>query len=463
MRSIVNGRDPIYSLWCSTHKKAERYRLMRYHVKTDYEGMTLLLNVVTGEMVLLSEAERILIDSLPAAYRPEMDGLITHRFLVPETFDELTSVIQLRRAVRRFEFNKDQLKAFTILPTTACNARCFYCYENNYPAYTMDERIALSLVDYIESTRGDANEVSLCWFGGEPTLGVRYIDFICDHLKERNISYVSSMISNGFLFDKEMARKAKDKWKLRNIQITLDGTEEVYNKVKSYINPGNNPYQRVLDNIRSLLEENIYVSVRMNMDLYNKDNLILLIDELSDRFAEFDRFSVYVHEIFEGMGYDPILRTWAELQSVVKQKYLIESYIESKGLKRSKYPFAKNLPHLKISFCMADNPRSVVINPEGRIGKCQHVQYSHLIGDMQNKDLIDKDELSYWLDFDFMQGCRSCTLFPACGVPQTCASGRSCIPDEVDHKLTLVKNRMIQIIQEVALLEETEVDDKGRN
>ena len=36
------------------------------------------------------------------------------------------------------------------------------------------------------------------------------------------------MVSNGYLLNSEMILRAVEQWKLREIQITLDGTEEKY-------------------------------------------------------------------------------------------------------------------------------------------------------------------------------------------------------------------------------------------
>lgn len=446
MQIIVKGKDPGYSLWCNPAIEQGNYRLMRYHVKTECNGNTILLNTVTGEAVSLSKQEIDLVNSLPSPYITEMNDLVAHRFLVPESFDELASVYQLRKIIRSYTFCKDQINAFTILPTTACNARCFYCYESEYPRHTMNEEMARLVVEYIEANCGDSQKASLSWFGGEPTLGEKYIDYICDHLENDNIQFHSSMVSNGFLFTKEMAHKAKNKWRLNNIQITLDGTEEVYNEVKSYINPGENPFQRVLNNIKYLLGEGIYVSIRMNLDRHNSDNLIKLIDLLAERFLQYKNFSVYVHEIFEGMGYSPISRSEDELQNVIKMKYSIESYIDSKGLMSSSPLFKKELPSIKTAFCMADNPTSVMVNPEGKLGKCQHTQFSHLYGDLKRKSLIDKKELFYWLEYRVRKECYTCPLYPACGVPQACESGRACEPIEVEHKLALIKKLLLNII-----------------
>lgn len=69
----------------------------------------------------------------------------------------------------------------------------------------------------------------LAWFGGEPLYNAQVIDLICNDLVERGIGYESSMISNGFLFDEKLIKRAAELWRLRQIQITLDGTEGVYN------------------------------------------------------------------------------------------------------------------------------------------------------------------------------------------------------------------------------------------
>lgn len=439
MRTIVKGREPGTSLWRVSPVRSGIYRLMKYHVRSKGEKGTLLLNTVTGELVLLSAEEDVILDCLPTAYKAGMDELIAHRFLVPEAFNEQTSVMQLRKVMRNQVFRKDEITNFTILPTTVCNAKCFYCYENDYPRRTMDKGTANLLIDYIVSHCGEAKKVKLHWFGGEPTLGEDCIDYICEQLCSNGIAFSSGMTSNGYLFTQEMARKAKRNWHLRSIQITLDGTEEVYNKVKAYGNVEGSPFRRVLNNIAYLLDEGINVLIRMNLDNHNADNLSLLIDELAERFQHYDRFSVYIHEIFEGMGYEPIQRSKHELQRIIEIKSLLESYIDSKGLKRPAKNSEKELPYLRISYCMADKPSAIMVNPEGRIGKCQHVQYAHLFGDVKKPSEIDKCELQYWMESQPKKGCSDCPLYPSCSIPSSCESGRACTAMEVNQKLDSIR------------------------
>lgn len=56
------------------------------------------------------------------------------------------------------------------------------------------------------------------------------------------------MVSNGYLFNPTLICEAVDVWKLRKIQITLDGTESVYEKIKQF--GDKQSFQKVIENIR---------------------------------------------------------------------------------------------------------------------------------------------------------------------------------------------------------------------
>jgi len=61
------------------------------------------------------------------------DFLIKNWFLVPENFDEDAVISTIREKQQRIinDTYLDHPKGFTILTTSTCNARCFYCYEKN--------------------------------------------------------------------------------------------------------------------------------------------------------------------------------------------------------------------------------------------------------------------------------------------------------------------------------------------
>ena len=106
----------------------------------------------------------------------------------------------------------------------------------------MTEGMARRVADYIIH-HYNGEKLTLHWFGGEPLYNKPVITQICLLLKEAGVEYSSQMISNGYLIDDEITREAKTLWNLKKIQITLDGTEKIYNQIKAYIYKDINAYQ----------------------------------------------------------------------------------------------------------------------------------------------------------------------------------------------------------------------------
>lgn len=441
MRVIVKGKEQPCKLWNNPKIQPGIYRLMRYHIMDQCEEGTLLLNTVTGELVLLSAEEKELLDRLPAPYESMMDELIVHRFLVPDSFEDSRSVDQLRNLMKKLWAHRE-ITSYSILPTTACNARCFYCFESDMPRYTMTPEMADKVVDYMITHCGESKKIGLKWFGGEPTLGEARIDQICDRLTEKGFSYTSSMISNAYLFTKEMARKAKEKWKLTFIQITLDGTEEIYNRTKAYVNAKGNPFQRVMDNIGFLLDEDVRVSVRMNLDKHNVDDLAALVDVLVNRFSGYKNFSAYAAPLFENCGFEPLTHKDNERDELVNAVVRLNQYIESKGCYGSSV-FSQNgdCPSLKTNYCMANNPNSLQVNPLGEFSKCEHVLFDHLVGNINDGHDFDSIIGSYWLETSYKDTCKPCSLYPSCGMIEYCPS-LPCTDLQMDEKVKEVQRQI---------------------
>lgn len=448
MRTIVKGNENILKFWNGVAHQEVSYRLIRYHIRDDCSEGSLLLNTVTGELVILSAEEQEILNDLPHSYQPAMDDLIAHRFLVPESFEDLRSVNQLRNVMKKLRAS-EVITGFTIIPTSNCNARCFYCYESNEPHYSMTPETADKVADYIVDHCG-GKKVSLNWFGGEPTLGEKRIDQICNRLKEKGIEFFSFMISNGYLFTREMARKAKEQWCLCSIQITLDGTETIYNQTKSYVNVQDNPFRRVLDNIAFLLDEKIRVSVRMNLDFHNADDLKELIQQLADRFADRKNFTAYVHELFEDQGFSPVSHSLAERLRLEEIKDALNGLIEQKGcISAGSFRNESGLPALKVFYCMSDTPTSLQINPLGQFGKCEHFLFGELIGDLDQGFDFNSSQTLYWLQPTYEESCKDCRLYPYCGKIETCITRNPCFSDSIrDIKMQSVINKMRQRVKE---------------
>ncbi len=410
MQIIIHGNRDYQKFFSLTPEKGRGpYVPSHYMLKRETEDGVLLCSTLTGELVLLSPEEKQALDRCPADLSPVTQGLIRHRFLVPQGVREDLTVEQLRAVMMKRLEAKRVIVNYNILPTTFCNARCFYCFESGVRHVHMSNETADRLVKFIASHHG-GKKVTLAWFGGEPMLGMRQIDRICRGLDRLNISYVSDMTSNGFLFDADLARHAREAWQLKSIQITLDGTREIYNRIKAYLSAGEDPYERVLRNIGLLADEGVRVRIRLNMDSHNEKDLENLIDELSDRFAGKKTVRVYVAILDEGAGFDPISHTPEEQERLVKRLSQLRDRLEEKGWPHFR---AGMLPGLCINSCRADDPHSVQCTPEGILSKCVTHIYEDTVGSLE-EGVTDREKEVWWRQRAPFDGCETCPLYPSC-------------------------------------------------
>lgn len=409
MKTIVEPKKNISSLWGKQRIREDTiYRLMRYVLRVDFEDKVLLHNVVTGQLVLLTGQEADLLSSLPSKPSELARELIINHFLVPEDFDEYRSVNQLRKIYQSRETG-DSINHYVILPTSFCNARCFYCYESDYPRVHMTEETAERLIEYIEKHR-KGKEVTIQWFGGEPLVGIQRIDQICKGLKEKGIPYTSSMISNGYLFDEEIVERSVSLWNLQRVQITLDGTEDVYNRVKAYVSVQDNPFERVLRNIELLINKKVHVNIRLNVDFYNKEDIQKLIEILRERFGGRKYISVYPNMLFNDQGYQPVHHTQEEILELVQ---IVNDF--TKQLKDYDLGFDRiKIPMLQASQCMADNPHALEIQPDGSFCRCEHETITDSYGNIDD-GIIEPQKVRMWREtIEMTDYCPECYLYPAC-------------------------------------------------
>ena len=399
--------------------KGRKYRLNRYCLQQEVDEGTLIHNGLTGSEVLIRPFE--LMNIFTTSKCDYADFLLKNYFIVPEEYDEEEVVNVIRSKFQKhIPVNYlDHPYKFIILTTTRCNARCFYCYEMNSKGKThMSYETAEKVAEYILDVVVPGSKIELGWFGGEPLFNSDVIEIICSRLASAGIKFTSNMISNCYLLDEEMLQKAKYDWNLTNIQVTFDGTEEVYNKIKNYIyKEGESPYKIVLNNVKALLNHGISVSVRMNCDHHNFENLKSLIQELHENFKNEGNFSMYVWPLFE-IGFK---RTSEEKKILYESVLTLEKMLLDLG-----YPVSHGFSDgIKISHCMVDSGNAVTISPNGDIGLCEHYIDRDFISHINNP--LDKnfDIIKSWRNYvKPNEFCKDCVLYPECLKMQKC-------PDEV--------------------------------
>lgn len=413
MKTIVEGNSKISKLLGEQRVTEKNYRLMKYLIRLDCEDGVLLHNSVTGQLVLLNNEESKAIQNLPCVQNECITDLIKGHYLVPVDYDEKEIVHKIRILLRKL-FSPKYMDGYTILTTTNCNARCFYCYESDYPRVNMDKAMADKIVDYMVLHKGKG-PLKISWFGGEPLVGIARIDQISNRLHDLNIEFSSTMITNGYLFDKPIVQRAAQIWNLKTVQITLDGTEEIYNRTKSYINANNNPFRRVFDNIALLLKEKIHVLIRLNLDQHNVDDLNCLIEQLYNSFNMYENFEVYVHVLFENEGFTPIKRDSKNREELYLKEIALNDHLEKMGLKKRH----TSLPVLKDRYCMADGDGAVCINPDGYLFKCEHTGVRDAFGHIE-RGITDECNIQKFRETVELENCSECPIYPSCILLSNC-------------------------------------------
>lgn len=372
-------------------KQNIKYRLSNFVIKQVTDDGILLYNNVTGCLLFFKSENEI---------KDHFVFLVEHWFYLPVgSFNECDWVDFLRK--KRIENASHQgINSYVIMTTLDCNARCFYCYEKGIPHISMTEKNAIATSEYIQ--RHSTNKVKLTWFGGEPLLNTVIIDLICQKLNDFGISYFSHIITNGLLITKDIVDKAINVWKLKRVQITLDGTEQVYLRTKAYINSQGNEFQTVLDNIEVLLNSKIAVNIRLNQDAYNTEDLLVLLDLLHNRFGSNPYLTIYNRLLFNFKGD----YTQKQIDCYYKLKSKLNAWGYLKGY--------KSLNGIINHQCMADSNHALVITPSGLIGKCEHFTKEKMIGSIFTEG-FDPLVLQMWDErYNRQKECNSCPLYPTC-------------------------------------------------
>lgn len=384
------------------------WRMTAHCLRVPCDDNLLLFHTMTGCLLRLNATEAASIDT-DAALRSE---LAAHWFLVPPGFNERKHVRDVREVLRLLKGAKRHVTSFTVLPTTACNARCAYCFEQDLSPKSMDEATARRVAAYMADNCGET--VSISWFGGEPLCNIPAIRTICAELRRRGITYDSILTSNGYFLTPDIACEAKRDWGLKNVQITLDGTKAVYESVKRYVNDCGGAFERVLDNIGGALDAGIETVVRLNIDRNNANDLSELLDLLAARFSGWETCRVNVVPL---QAFTVPVAEFASASEKARTIKNLRDKAEAYGL-LLEHPLEREI---LLNRCKADNDGCEVILPDGHIAKCEHCLNAPYVG---NIDSTERDAalIATWkTEQPEFPTCADCPLYPNCIRTSGCA------------------------------------------
>lgn len=321
-------------------------------------------------------------------------------FYVPDDYNEVDAVCFSSRLIT----SQDRRQYYRIYTTYACNARCPYCYEAGIKPETMSIDTANDLCKFINKNIVDGQPVIFEWFGGEPLINTKIIDYICSETRKncelKNAKFYSRMISNGLLFNESIIEKAKNDWNLTQVQITIDGLKETYERIKGFSEK--NAFEKVLDNIELLLKNNINVSIRLNYDKNNFEEIKRLIKLLGERFSKYKGASVYVRRVM-GDKIDNSLTASAKTDLALLKEIIKAGFVKD---------ILSSIPR-RDNTCVAHMLNSYMVLPNGNITKCSQAGVKgDIVGNI--KDGVDEHKIVKWCSPRLPNKCLKCKMLPLC-------------------------------------------------
>ena len=254
----------------------------------------------------------------------------------------------------------------------------------------------------------DVEKVNINWFGGEPLLNIPIIEYITEQLRKNRIHFKAIIITSGYYIDKVDIITLKEKWNVENIQITLDGTKEEYEKRKRYKNKEKNIFEKVISNIKKFINNKIYVSIRLNIDKKNKDNILELVKYLKHKFSLNSYLNIYI----AFLNYS--LLSELMLSKKEREEIVLNIYEELPVYSCLSYEnVLSNIP--QIYGCLYDDPQAYVIDSKGYIYKCEHYIgiYDKSIGNIYEDDINKKIYKIKGKRSDNTK-CKKCVFYPKC-------------------------------------------------
>ncbi|MFZ0282855.1 MAG: radical SAM protein, partial [Bacteroidales bacterium] len=188
--------------------------------------------------------------------------------------DELSEKSEFKKKYLDFidTREKDEVQIFFVT-NYSCNFTCSYCYQDQYqnPRIELNRDVIDAFFGYIKKEFSSRRKY-ITLFGGEPLLNTPKQKDILAYFINKSVEADLSLclVTNGYFLEEyiQILKNAS----IREIQVTLDGTESVHDKRRP-LKGGGGTFQRIVKGINACLEENINVNLRMVIDKENISSL----------------------------------------------------------------------------------------------------------------------------------------------------------------------------------------------
>ncbi|MDD2798148.1 MAG: radical SAM protein [Bacteroidales bacterium] len=232
-----------------------------------------IVNPLSGNADIMTNNERkLLLQGIDVTGEFAQQG-----YLTDETKEKRAFKLAYLDFTEKRESDETQL---FFVPNYSCNFACSYCYQEGYNPVqqTLTNEIIDSFFDYVKKEFANRKKY-VTVFGGEPLLpGDNQRKLISYFLSKATDAKLDvAFVTNGYTLASyiDLLKTAS----IREVQITLDGTEEIHD-ARRYMKGKLPTFSRIVEGVDACLKNGIEVNLRMVVDRDNIGNL----PELS-RFA----------------------------------------------------------------------------------------------------------------------------------------------------------------------------------
>jgi uncharacterized protein len=260
------------------------------------EHHVLLVNGLSGAVDILDTADSLFLQQPDRlAERADkadlLNQLLRRGYVFRQPDEEQVAFDRIRKVYERMMEAQSYKFTFVFNPTYMCNFACPYCFESTEMHTTKQVmtpaqvELCFTAMERIIEMRAKGRDVSgskkgLELFGGEPFLPIARpaVERILALAREKG--YSVEAISNGYSLDKSRDLIAEYKSVFDHFQITLDGPQEIHDRRRKLLG-GGKTFARILSNIEMLMDLDIKVAVRMNIDRENIDAVPTVLQDFA--------------------------------------------------------------------------------------------------------------------------------------------------------------------------------------
>lgn len=331
-------------------------------------------------------------------------------------------------SMRSFEWKSNTVKELGFLNlwlniSHDCNLRCRYCFGHggNYGGKRelMTEETAKKCIDFwLDNLSVTKEFISVTFFGGEPLLNKRTLQFAINYINERlaaiQCKALFTITTNGTLLDDELIEIMKT----NNIAllISIDGLREIQDRNRPYVN-GRGSFEQILENINILKKHAKVFQGRITLTHQDVDALFDSVNFLWDiGFTDvlFEEVSIECTEM-------PILE---EDVSKIKDTISKLTEITLDNILKGKQRYFTNVVRLGFQLhnrllgntCSLQAYNTLVFTPEGDIYRCHRLIDNKLfkLGSVWEETSIQQLRSSF-MDALNHRECKDCWMKYLCG------------------------------------------------